>query len=244
VNNKTNKSVKSLISTFSGKGAYEENLHFRIFRYFGYLIAKPFLNTRITPNQVTLFGLFVGLAGVVLLSLGSYWCSLAAIFVLFFHYALDWTDGCIARFRGLSSMRGEFLDAVNDVSIRGLTFLAIGINLFVVHNNAIFLFLGSLAMFGILMDHFVQIKKAEILLVKGGAKTRKESEQLNITFDTLILKLGKFAISKPRRYYLEIIALGAVLNQLSVVLVFYVFFNLFRLVMITYAASKFKETRN
>lgn len=69
------------------------------------------VNTRITPNHVTLASLFFGLGGAVFYSFGHF---LAGSILLFISHVLDCTDGNLARAKNMFSPIGKWLDMVGD----------------------------------------------------------------------------------------------------------------------------------
>ena len=81
---------------------------------------------RLTPNQVSLLSLIVGL-----LAVWSFWTAtpLGAAFGLVLYAAaavLDHSDGEVARLTLRESRLGEWLDVISDTSVHGLLVLAMG----------------------------------------------------------------------------------------------------------------------
>lgn len=67
--------------------------------------------TRVTPNQITIAGLFVFLVSAALLvALPTWKGGLAAVAVLYASYCLDCADGMLARFKKLASKAGHLFD--------------------------------------------------------------------------------------------------------------------------------------
>jgi hypothetical protein len=67
--------------------------------------------TRVTPNQITIAGLFVFLvADAMLVALPTWRGGLAAVAVLYASYCLDCVDGMLARFKNLASRAGHLFD--------------------------------------------------------------------------------------------------------------------------------------
>lgn len=77
-------------------------------------ISRLLLPTPVTPNQVTLFTLFVSLAAGVLFSFGGYWFTVSGALVSLFACILDGVDGEVARFKFQDSAFGCWLEAVCD----------------------------------------------------------------------------------------------------------------------------------
>jgi hypothetical protein len=67
--------------------------------------------TRVTPNQITIAGLFVFLvSAAMLVALPTWRGGLAAVAVLYASYCLDCADGMLARFKKLASKTGHLFD--------------------------------------------------------------------------------------------------------------------------------------
>lgn len=83
----------------------------------------------ITPNQITIVNILVGLAACGIVALGTYPAFAAAGALMFVQVILDSCDGEVARLRFLSSKFGMWLDNVSDDVIDNLflAMLAVGI---------------------------------------------------------------------------------------------------------------------
>ncbi|HEX8795767.1 MAG TPA: CDP-alcohol phosphatidyltransferase family protein [Polyangiaceae bacterium] len=67
--------------------------------------------TGVTPNQITIAGLFVFLvSAAMLVALPTWQGGLAAVAVLYASYCLDCADGMLARFKKLASKAGHLFD--------------------------------------------------------------------------------------------------------------------------------------
>lgn len=98
-----------------------------IYRHIGVLITKWLLATAVTPNQVSFFGLFIGLSGALLLFPQDYWLRLIGILLIQLAFALDFVDGTLARAKGLASSRGAYLDSVVNSLVTAIVFFCIGL---------------------------------------------------------------------------------------------------------------------
>ena len=79
-----------------------------------YIAEKLAKNTKITPNQVTLFALLVNLLAAYFIFIAKYpYLIFSAILIIFAHI-LDYADGSLARFRGTSTIFGRWLDMFCD----------------------------------------------------------------------------------------------------------------------------------
>ena len=85
-------------------------------------ISKRLANTRITPNMVSAFGLFLGLGAAGLVATGVPVLMIAAVIIWQIASMVDGVDGELARMRMSPSHSGEWFDTVAD-DITNITFL-------------------------------------------------------------------------------------------------------------------------
>jgi phosphatidylglycerophosphate synthase len=96
----------------SGTPVYTQEINRRL----GRVIAAVCVDTRITPNQLSICNLvltLVALAALLIMS-PSLSVSMLVACVLLFAYAVDSADGQLARLRMQQSPRGEWLDHIID----------------------------------------------------------------------------------------------------------------------------------
>lgn len=77
-------------------------------------IVRLLIDTRVSPNQVTIAAMLCGLAAAALATRGVASATLAAGLLYWIGSALDCMDGDLARLRLTSSKTGEWLDAIAD----------------------------------------------------------------------------------------------------------------------------------
>ena len=75
-------------------------------------IVQTLKNTRVTPNQVTYFSVFVGLVSAYIFSIGTLQAFFFAGILLEIVLILDCVDGQLARAKGCSSDFGRLLDGI------------------------------------------------------------------------------------------------------------------------------------
>ncbi|MBN1939975.1 MAG: CDP-alcohol phosphatidyltransferase family protein [Candidatus Aminicenantes bacterium] len=78
------------------------------------LIVRALLRTKVTPNQVTVFSFFIGLAGAGCFSLGSREGFIAGGLLVQLSSIVDCADGMLARARGMANDFGAYLDLLLD----------------------------------------------------------------------------------------------------------------------------------
>lgn len=88
-------------------------------------LSKPFIEFGVTPVQVTVSALLVGLSAAALLAL-SY--PLAALLLLWASGLLDCLDGELARATSQQTPRGAFLDIISDRVVEVAIIVAFSLN--------------------------------------------------------------------------------------------------------------------
>jgi hypothetical protein len=101
------------------------DVHF--FRPVGIRIARALEPTRVSADQVTLWGLLVGLVAGHLVVYSSLWLNLAGVALFVVSDLFDSADGQLARLRGTSTRLGRVLDGLSDM----LRFLNLYVHLLV-----------------------------------------------------------------------------------------------------------------
>ena len=114
------------------KGILDEHkLHYHQFMdiwvnsIFSIKISSLLVKTFLTPNQITILGLFIGLASGILFAQGNYWNTLIGGVLLSITAILDCCDGDIARLKFMESDFGENLDTACDNIINIFIFIGI-----------------------------------------------------------------------------------------------------------------------
>jgi phosphatidylglycerophosphate synthase len=118
-----------------GRGAGEprdlRRLYARLVRRLSIRITRLLLPTGISANQATVLGIFVGLAGAVLLAFNDYWAQIGGLALLQLSFVLDFCDGEIARFERevegkTSGAGGAYLDWVGHYYLPAAITAAVG----------------------------------------------------------------------------------------------------------------------
>jgi hypothetical protein len=92
----------------------EDPVDLFFFRPIGFVLAKLFMNTSITPNGVTAISTLFGIMAGIFYSAGKTTSTLIAAILLLISNILDCTDGQLARLKGTSSKLGRILDGLSD----------------------------------------------------------------------------------------------------------------------------------
>lgn len=119
------------------------------------------LETRITPNQVSLLTI-----PVALLSSISYIKGKLALGGLLFHFSsiLDGVDGEIARARGIASPLGRVIDSLCDRFVEASVCLSIGYHSFVSFNSPLGFLFSTIGLIGLFFDPYL----AELIKARTG----------------------------------------------------------------------------
>ncbi len=134
---------KSLKSDGSdGKISKYLNVEKYINRPLASLVVKMVFNTKITPNQITLFSFFIGLLGAVCFSVGSYSYVITGGILIQIASVFDCSDGMLARSRGGGTIFGKYLDLFLDRVSDFIIFFGVIAGVFRVTGNFEFLILG------------------------------------------------------------------------------------------------------
>ncbi|MDD4922570.1 MAG: CDP-alcohol phosphatidyltransferase family protein [Bacteroidales bacterium] len=107
MNDQSNISFKDSLKSWD-----TENWLDRVFyRRVGFKIALSLKSTKITPNQITIFSIFVGVAACLLFYPDDQlWINLLGFALLVFANILDCVDGQLSRITGIKSELGRILD--------------------------------------------------------------------------------------------------------------------------------------
>jgi phosphatidylglycerophosphate synthase len=93
-------------------------------------ISKRLAHTRVTPNQITLTGVTIGLIGALLLSRPGYWPQLIGSLLFLSFAVIDGVDGEVSRLRLQDSQFGYYLDMITDNIVNVAIFSGIAFGLY------------------------------------------------------------------------------------------------------------------
>lgn len=174
--------------------------------------------TKISPLAVSISSFIIGLATAFFLALGEWKYLIIGGILVLFSYTLDNVDGEIARLRGMVTKKGGWLDTLFDRIKEGTLFFGICFGLYSqTHNSAIWMY-GFIAVISVYMSEIVPNITA-LQLEKSTLK--KTHSNLFLTKIIKKLKIKQSFLSLGIDVRLFIIALGAILNQLMLVLWFF-----------------------
>ncbi|MBU0732209.1 CDP-alcohol phosphatidyltransferase family protein [Patescibacteria group bacterium] len=84
----------------------------RLSRLFTFWLMK--LDPRVTPNQVSMLSFMITILAAVFFMMPYYWWRLFGVVLLQVGFALDCSDGEIARIKNMSSKFGAWFDSISD----------------------------------------------------------------------------------------------------------------------------------
>ncbi len=115
-------------------------------------VTQRLIHTPVTPNQMTLLVVAIGLGAACLFSQPGYWAKVAGALVFWCASFLDGCDGEIARLKFMESRLGGWLDLWADNVVHMAVFAGLGIGLWRDTQSVHWLWLGFIAALGVLMS--------------------------------------------------------------------------------------------
>ena len=92
-------------------------------------IVKLLLHSSITPNQITLLSIVVGIISSIMFITAIPIYFFMGALILELYYIIDAVDGQLARYKKLSSMTGGYFDYVSNYIVHPCVFFCIGLGL-------------------------------------------------------------------------------------------------------------------
>ncbi len=197
----------------------EENSRFsKIYtRKVSIYLTKALLYTSITADQVTLLFALIGIVGALLFAFGFYWYSIVGALLLQVMYLVDHSDGEVARYRGTVSLNGLFLELMCHKFVTSLIFVLLGFGVYRNLRDIRFFLLGvSAALSLLLLQSGVLLRDSLLYETKVFEKVgdSKKSNKIRNMYSHFSVIFKVSGIS-------NVILIGAVLNLLPFVLIFY-----------------------
>lgn len=137
----------------------------------------------ITPNRLTVMSLFLTLVTALCISFGARdWLVVAAV-LLQAAYVLDCMDGQLARYRGLSSARGSFLDKWSDFVKFPMIILALTVESSHRGHSTLAIVTGFLTLFFICYEPYLRsLAKSELSIEPRETLMAGDFVQRNLRF--------------------------------------------------------------
>lgn len=128
--------------------ASDEPINTYLIRPVAGILVRALYGTPVTPNQVTVAAILIGLGSAVLYRYAGPGPAVAAGLCLTLKDIVDSADGQLARARGTSSRAGRFLDSIGDLIVNLSVFSAIGASLFELTGDVQWIVLSALGFAG------------------------------------------------------------------------------------------------
>ena len=128
---------------------------FPLTRQLSYRLTPLIARLPITPNQITVASMLLGLAGAGCFAAGSWPWDIGGALLLIAGYALDNCDGDIARMKNLCSEFGAALDDAADWLVDASVFAALGYGTASSTGESLWLWLGLAAAGGATIDYVI-----------------------------------------------------------------------------------------
>ncbi|MBA2338782.1 MAG: CDP-alcohol phosphatidyltransferase family protein [Pyrinomonadaceae bacterium] len=185
-------------------------------------IALPFikllLKTPITPNMISVMGVFVSLAAGYFFSIGDYFSNITGALLSYVSSLFDHMDGSVARLKSMESAFGSYFETVCDFVYYFSFAVGISIGLYRATDNQFYLFLGVALLFGTLVSLFtISYQRKEF--AKDPSKLAGQAHNVFDNAHNPVYRFGRKTYFVMRRpvlpYYLFILT---VLNLLPIVL--------------------------
>jgi hypothetical protein len=135
----TDKELKPTFESTLKSADTEEFIDIHFYRPIGYRWALFFKKLGVTPNQITIAAIFIGVAAGVCYYFDDFRINLLGVFLLIWANSYDSADGQLARMTGQKSPLGRILDGACGDCWFGAIYLAIVFRLFPVWAWWIFL---------------------------------------------------------------------------------------------------------
>ncbi|MBT6774369.1 CDP-alcohol phosphatidyltransferase family protein [Candidatus Woesearchaeota archaeon] len=192
-------------------------------------ISSLLAKTRLTPNQITLFSLIIGLIGIYFLSTGERTNLIVAGILIFFSKIFDAVDGELARLKRMETPRGAWIDGISDRFKENLIFLGVAIALYRQTGDVYvwlyaFIAVISIHMLSIVLEHTGMMDKNALKNTQEDFWMVRFAKKIGIRPQFLALQADT---------YLFIIYVSIILNQLMFILWFFmVVMNLYWIVIV------------
>lgn len=127
----------------------DEIINIYLLRPLASIIVWILYPTSVTPNQLTISAILVGLASAIAYCEGSTSGIVLGGFLIMLKDILDDADGQLARVKQMYSRRGRFLDSIGDVVVNLFVFGAITFTLYRQYPSILTILLGITSFLGI-----------------------------------------------------------------------------------------------
>jgi phosphatidylglycerophosphate synthase len=179
-------------------------------------ISRRLVNTSITPNQITIISLLIGLAGAGLMALSKGTAQFLGALLFLAHSIVDGCDGEIARVKFMESRLGGILDFWGDNVVHSAVFMAIGFEWWLRTGSPLPMFLATAAVAGTFvsagMVFFSTMRKKD---GQGPLYTSVVDEQRQEAMDQRRRRIAAIADYLSRRDFIYLVVILAWFEKLE-----------------------------
>ncbi len=162
--------------------------------------SKRLVYTSLTPNQVTLMGMSIGLMGALLLTFPGHIFQILGAFLFLFCVIVDGIDGEIARLKVMESKFGHYLDIITDNIVHIAIFIGIGLGLYGKTGDQIYIIFLYILLFGF---GLCAISVYQCILKKDETELQRSP---------LLIKILSFLTNRDFAYLVALLAIFDKLN--------------------------------
>jgi len=203
---------------------------------------KILLYTPVTPNQVSVVRIILIFIAAGFFTLGEFWFSIAAIFLLYLSRLIDSIDGTLARCKKMvTKLQADLLETFGHEPLTTLVIMGIAFGVYTSTNNIIYLYLSIFGGVSQLLTIYTQ-KSRDYLLLKHMKKVVVSSDPARTFIKTDMEKIIFNIFTIPLLYYKTIILIATLLNILDWLTIFYgVFLPIRSLLFFIWTYLNFKK---
>lgn len=200
----------------------EEPPTYRLPRLLSIYLTHLLLPTRVTPNAVTFFQWFLLVAAALFFAATRSWSNVVGAILIFLSYIIDCVDGELARGRGTSSKIGSQLEQMVHWTGGGLLLLGATYATTIPESSSRWI-VGFLAIFGDTTFHFMYNQ----LNMHADPKVNYGKLHLitKLLYRVMPINTNLMIIGGLVNHLFEALLVWAVLSNLSVVIVFGIYYR-------------------
>lgn len=236
------KEMRRIAQTPEVSSRLDENWYLkRVSRKVSIFFSKFFLIIKMTPNQVTGLMIITGIAGSILFAFPSIILSILAFIVFQLWLILDCSDGEVARLSGKISLFGPYLDRLNHYITDIFLLASLGVKLYIITNNTLYLFLGTLLslinIFSRLLFRSVSSTILEYRVYENyERKNLRENKNKNVKGIINLLRASTLIAAKIpiRRFFTATLEISFVFLIIGIFYHFYPITNIFIVLLYIY----------
>ncbi|MDH5763852.1 MAG: CDP-alcohol phosphatidyltransferase family protein [Nitrospinota bacterium] len=176
-------------------------------RFFSRQFTRLFIDTPVTPNQVTWMHLVVGVGSAWFFYQGTYSMVVAGAVLLMISAWLDATDGELARLRFQQSRFGMILDIIGDNVVHWAVFLGIGWGAAQITGDPIYKYCGVFSVAGAVLSFL--LLQASVFQKRGGGSYEPSGWEDELANRDFLYFLLVMALVNQLNIFIAITAVGS-----------------------------------